>query len=76
MAMQPAYVPNLDSSAPASRPLQDRFGRIISYLRISVTDRCDFRCRYCMAEDMTFLPKIEVLSLEEIERSWGASRPR
>jgi cyclic pyranopterin phosphate synthase len=66
--MQPANVPEVDSSAPAPRPLQDRFGRIISYLRISVTDRCDFRCRYCMAEDMTFLPKAEVLSLEEIER--------
>src|SRR5580658_7256872 len=46
----------------------DPFGRTISYLRISVTDRCDFRCVYCMAEHMTFLPKAEVLSLEEIER--------
>lgn len=46
----------------------DPFGRAISYLRISVTDRCDFRCVYCMAEHMTFLPKAEVLSLEEIER--------
>ena len=50
-----------------SRPLVDRFGRRISYLRISVTDRCDFRCVYCMAEDMTFLSKKEVLSFEEIE---------
>ena len=50
------------------RPLIDPFGRAISYLRISVTDRCDFRCVYCMAEDMTFLPKSEVLSLEEIDR--------
>ena len=41
----------------------DPFGRHISYLRVSVTDRCDFRCVYCMAEDMTFLPKAEVLSL-------------
>lgn len=49
------------------RPLVDRFGRQISYLRISVTDRCDFRCVYCMAEDMTFLPKRDVLSFEEIE---------
>ena len=49
-------------------PLIDNFGRTISYLRISVTDRCDFRCRYCMAEDMTFLPRPEVLSFEEIDR--------
>jgi len=49
------------------KPLVDRFGRQITYLRISVTDRCDFRCVYCMAEDMTFLPKREVLSFEEIE---------
>lgn len=46
----------------------DPFGRSIDYLRVSVTDRCDFRCAYCMSEDMTFLPKAEVLSLEEIER--------
>ena len=46
----------------------DPFGRHISYLRVSVTDRCDFRCVYCMAEDMTFLPKAEVLSLEELDR--------
>jgi len=58
-------------SAPA-RPLIDSFGRRISYLRISVTDRCDFRCIYCMAEDMTFLPKKEVLSYEEIEAIAGA----
>jgi cyclic pyranopterin phosphate synthase len=52
---------------PPARPLIDRYGRQISYLRISVTDRCDFRCVYCMAEDMTFLPKKDVLSFEEIE---------
>ena len=46
--------------------LIDRHGRTISYLRISVTDRCDLRCRYCMAEEMTFLPKAQLLSLEEI----------
>jgi cyclic pyranopterin phosphate synthase len=46
----------------------DPFGRRISYLRISVTDRCDLRCIYCMAEEMTFLPKSEVLTLEEIDR--------
>ncbi|MBO6758842.1 MAG: GTP 3',8-cyclase MoaA [Roseibium sp.] len=46
----------------------DPFGRAVTYLRVSVTDRCDFRCVYCMAEDMTFLPKREVLSLEELDR--------
>ncbi|MEO3387413.1 GTP 3',8-cyclase MoaA [Mesorhizobium sp. CAU 1741] len=46
----------------------DPFGRSISYLRVSVTDRCDFRCTYCMAEDMTFLPKRDLLSLEELDR--------
>jgi len=53
------------ATSPA-RPLVDRYGRHVSYLRISVTDRCDFRCVYCMAENMTFLPKREVLSFEEI----------
>jgi cyclic pyranopterin phosphate synthase len=50
----------------------DPFGRRISYLRVSVTDRCDLRCVYCMAEDMTFLPKAEVLTLEELDRLCGA----
>jgi cyclic pyranopterin phosphate synthase len=50
----------------------DPFGRTISYLRVSVTDRCDFRCVYCMAEDMTFLPKADILSLEELDRLCGA----
>ena len=50
----------------------DPFGRHISYLRVSVTDRCDFRCIYCMAEDMTFLPKQDVLSLEELDRLCSA----
>ncbi|MCF3945951.1 GTP 3',8-cyclase MoaA [Acidiphilium sp. AL] len=49
----------------------DPFGRSITYLRVSVTDRCDFRCVYCMAEDMTFLPKSDLLSLEELERLAG-----
>ena len=49
------------------RPLVDSYGRHISYLRISVTDRCDFRCVYCMAEQMEFLPRSEVLSFEEID---------
>lgn len=48
--------------------LEDTFGRKIEYLRLSITDRCDFRCVYCMAEDMTFVPRKEVLTLEELER--------
>ena len=50
----------------------DPFGRSISYLRVSVTDRCDFRCVYCMSEDMAFLPKAEILTLEELDRLSGA----
>src|SRR5262249_39726624 len=50
----------------------DPFGRHISYLRVSVTDRCDFRCVYCMTEDMTFLPKAELLTLEELDRVCSA----
>src|SRR5688572_16485416 len=46
----------------------DPFGRAITYLRVSVTDRCDFRCVYCMAENMAFLPKKDLLSLEELDR--------
>jgi len=48
--------------------MKDAFGRTITYLRVSVTDRCDFRCTYCMAEDMTFLPRSEILSFEEMDR--------
>jgi GTP 3',8-cyclase len=51
-----------------SPALIDPFGRHVSYLRVSVTDRCDFRCVYCMAEDMTFLPKQDLLTLEELDR--------
>ncbi len=51
-----------------SKTMIDPFGRIVDYLRISVTDRCDFRCTYCMAENMTFLPKKDLLTLEELER--------
>jgi cyclic pyranopterin phosphate synthase len=50
------------------RPLVDPFGRAITYLRVSVTDRCDFRCVYCMSEDMAFLPKRDLLTLEELDR--------
>ena len=53
-------------------PLMDTFGRAVTYLRVSVTDRCDFRCVYCMAEHMTFLPKPELLTLEELDRLCSA----
>src|SRR5579871_6209404 len=60
------------AAALARPPLVDPFGREITYLRVSVTDRCDFRCVYCMAEHMTFLPKRDLLSLEELERVCAA----
>lgn len=53
---------------PTSDKLTDQFGRTINYLRVSVTDRCDFRCVYCMAENMTFLPKKDLLTLDELSR--------
>jgi GTP 3',8-cyclase len=53
---------------PAHASMIDSFGRAISYLRVSVTDRCDLRCFYCMSEDMTFLPKADLLTLEELDR--------
>jgi cyclic pyranopterin phosphate synthase len=56
----------VNAIAPGTPPLVDRFGRVVDYVRLSVTDRCDFRCVYCMAEDMEFLPRREILSLEEI----------
>jgi cyclic pyranopterin phosphate synthase len=59
-------------TARRSPALVDTYSRSITYLRASVTDRCDFRCTYCMAEDMTFLPKNEVLSLEEMDRMCSA----
>jgi GTP 3',8-cyclase len=58
--------------APATVPLIDPFARAIRYLRVSVTDRCDFRCTYCMSEQMTFLPKSDLLSLEELDRLCSA----
>ena len=60
------------ADAPA-RPatLVDPFGRAVTYLRISVTDRCDFRCAYCMSEDMRFLPRRDLLTLEELDRLCG-----
>ena len=56
------------ASPSADSQLIDPFGRAVDYIRISVTDRCDFRCVYCMAEEMTFLPKKELLTLEELEQ--------
>ena len=55
-----------------TKPLIDKYGRHVSYLRVSITDRCDFRCTYCMAENMSFLPKADVLTLEEIDRLCSA----
>jgi len=55
------------SDSPETTQLVDRFGRTVDYLRISVTDRCDFRCQYCMSEEMTFLPRAQILTLEEID---------
>jgi cyclic pyranopterin phosphate synthase len=61
-------LPRSAGEAGHGMSLIDPFGRDISYLRVSVTDRCDFRCTYCMAEDMVFLPKKDLLSLEELDR--------
>jgi cyclic pyranopterin phosphate synthase len=69
-------------SAGNNNVLIDRYGRKVDYIRLSITDRCDFRCVYCMSEDMTFLPRDEVLSLEECARlvktfvSLGVSKVR
>src|SRR6058998_3754726 len=65
MSSRTRVIDNHDLRSP---PLIDPFGRAITYLRVSVTDRCDFRCVYCMAENMTFLPKADLLSLEELDR--------
>ena len=59
-------------AAPFAPPLIDPFARAIDYLRVSVTDRCDFRCVYCMSENMTFLPKADLLTLEELDRMCSA----
>lgn len=66
-ALQPSELANAGRG-----PLIDPFARAISYLRVSVTDRCDFRCVYCMSEDMAFLPKADLLSLEELDRVCSA----
>jgi cyclic pyranopterin phosphate synthase len=68
----------VNTPSPAARltagqePMIDPFGRAVTYLRVSVTDRCDFRCTYCMAENMTFLPKKDLLTLEELDRLCSA----
>src|SRR5262250_3368151 len=62
----------LERSRGDVTPVVDPFGRGITYLRVSVTDRCDFRCVYCMSENMTFLPKAEILTLEELDRLCSA----
>ncbi len=64
--MNQMFQPSIAGAAQSR--LVDPFGRGISYLRVSVTDRCDFRCVYCMAEDMTFLPKKNLLTIEELDR--------
>jgi cyclic pyranopterin phosphate synthase len=64
--------PVRDLAAPKRPALVDGFGRTITYLRLSVTDRCDLRCTYCMAERMTFLPKSEVLSIDELDAAASA----
>ena len=65
-------LPPITAPRVGTAPLIDPYQRTISYLRVSVTDRCDFRCVYCMSEDMTFLPKAEILSLEELDRLCSA----
>ena len=61
-----------NATNPSGAGMIDPFGRQVSYLRVSVTDRCDFRCVYCMAEDMTFLPRKDLLTLEEMDRLCSA----
>jgi cyclic pyranopterin phosphate synthase len=67
---EPMEFERVATAAPA--PLVDPFGRAISYVRVSVTDRCDLRCVYCMSEHMTFLPKADILTLEELDRLCSA----
>jgi cyclic pyranopterin phosphate synthase len=68
MAASNGTAPELARPAGAIRALVDPFARAITYLRVSVTDRCDFRCVYCMSEHMAFLPKADLLTLEELDR--------
>ena len=64
----PAATNSVLLESNTNAPLIDPFGRAISSLRVSVTDRCDFRCFYCMSEHMSFLPKQDLLTLEELDR--------
>ncbi len=66
--MHGSDVISLGENAPSKPAMVDPFGRTVSYLRVSVTDRCDFRCVYCMSENMTFLPRKDLLTLEELDR--------
>ena len=68
MAVHSDTAIDIDRPGASQRPLIDPFARAITYLRVSVTDRCDFRCVYCMSEHMAFLPKADLLSLEELDR--------
>ena len=68
MQLSVAEPATLQTGPSLGTPLVDPFGRKITYLRVSVTDRCDLRCVYCMAEDMHFLPKRDLLTLEELDR--------
>jgi len=68
----PGPLGNARPLAAKTAPMIDPFGRAVTYLRVSVTDRCDFRCTYCMAENMTFLPKKDLLTLEELNRLCSA----
>jgi len=70
--MNPFFATDLRNAPGSNTPLIDPFGRKISYVRVSVTDRCDFRCVYCMSEDMNFLPKSDLLTLEELDRLCSA----
>src|SRR6478672_8481717 len=74
MAVVVSTASTIEIERPGQKPraLIDPFARAITYLRVSVTDRCDFRCVYCMAEHMTFLPKADLLSLEELDRLCSA----
>ena len=67
-----SFTIELDRGRQKPAALVDPFQRAITYLRVSVTDRCDFRCVYCMSEHMTFLPKADLLSLEELDRLCSA----
>src|SRR6476660_1389522 len=67
-----SFTIELDRGRQKPAALVDPFARAITFLRVSVTDRCDFRCVYCMSEHMTFLPKADLLTLEELDRLCSA----